>query len=64
METARQAAHTVKGTAGNLGAKALAAAALQLEMALRGGADTVLPMKHYEDTLTDTLVAMGAFLAG
>ena len=63
-DTARQAAHTVKGTAANLGAKALAAAALELEMALRGGADTALPMKHYEDALTDTLVAMGAFLAG
>ncbi|MBQ4566669.1 MAG: Hpt domain-containing protein [Desulfovibrio sp.] len=63
-ETARQVTHTVKGTAGNLGAKALAAAALELEMALKGGADTALPMKHYEDALTDTLVGMGAFLAG
>ena len=64
VDTARQVAHTVKGTAANLGARALAAAALELEMALRGGADTTLPMKHYENALTDTLVAMGAFLMG
>ncbi|MBQ3058924.1 MAG: Hpt domain-containing protein [Desulfovibrio sp.] len=63
LEAARQIAHSVKGTSANLGAKALAAAALELEMALKGGGDTTLPLKHFEDALTDTLVAMTAFLS-
>ncbi|MDO5483902.1 MAG: Hpt domain-containing protein [Desulfovibrionaceae bacterium] len=64
IEAASRMAHTVKGTAANLGAKALAAAALELEMALKGGADTTLPLKHFDGALTDTLVEISAFMAG
>lgn len=64
IEAACRMAHTVKGTAANLGGKALAAAALELEMALKGGADITLPLKRFEGALTDTLVEMSAFMAG
>lgn len=39
-DEARELVHSTKGAAANLGAKALAAAALELEMAIKAGADT------------------------
>ncbi|MDR1776797.1 MAG: Hpt domain-containing protein [Desulfovibrio sp.] len=62
-EEARRLVHTTKGAAANLGAKALAAAALELEMAIKANADTSTAMAHFNSALTDTLVAMQAFQA-
>ncbi|MDR2574794.1 MAG: Hpt domain-containing protein [Desulfovibrio sp.] len=62
-EEARRLVHTTKGAAANLGAKALAAAALELEMALKANADTNTAMAHFNSALTDALVAMQAFQA-
>ncbi|MDR1856828.1 MAG: Hpt domain-containing protein [Desulfovibrio sp.] len=62
-EGARTQIHTVKGSAANLGAKALAEAALQLETAIRDGGDTASPMADFSSTLTRTLDAMSAFAA-
>ncbi|MDR1659026.1 MAG: Hpt domain-containing protein [Desulfovibrio sp.] len=60
-ERARNLVHTTKGAAANLGAKALAAAALELELAIKACADTTTAMAHFNSALTDTLVAMQAF---
>lgn len=62
-EEARNLVHTVKGTAANLGAEALAEAALQLEQAIKGGADTVTPLACLAKTLEETLTAMKSFQA-
>jgi len=62
-ETARQLVHSTKGAAANLGAKALAAAALELEMAIKAGADTGPAMNHFDSAVTDTLVTMSAFMS-
>jgi two-component system sensor histidine kinase/response regulator len=62
-EKARNLVHTTKGAAANLGAKALAAAALELEMGIKASADTATAMAHFNSALTDTLVAMQAFRA-
>mgnify|MGYP000127317100 CR=1 FL=1 len=60
-ETARHLVHSTKGAAANLGAKA--AAALELEMAIKAGADTGPAMNHFDSAVTDTLVTMSAFMA-
>lgn len=62
-EKAREVVHTTKGAAANLGGKALVAAALELEMAIKAGADTGPAMNRFSSTVTDTLVAMSAFMA-
>ncbi|MCD7983149.1 MAG: Hpt domain-containing protein [Desulfovibrio sp.] len=62
-ETARQLVHSTKGAAANLGAKALAAAALELEMAIKAGADTGPAMNRFDSAVTDTLVTMSAFMS-
>jgi two-component system sensor histidine kinase/response regulator len=62
-EKARNLVHTTKGAAANLGAKALAAAALELEMAIKASADTNAAMVRFNSALTDTLVTMQAFRA-
>jgi two-component system sensor histidine kinase/response regulator len=62
-EKARALVHTTKGAAANLGAKALAAAALEMEMAIKASADTTSAMARINSALTDTLVAMQAFRA-
>ena len=54
--------HSTKGAAANLGAKALAAAALELEMAVKAGADTDRAMSHFSAAHMDTLVTMHAFM--
>lgn len=61
-EEARQLVHSTKGAAANLGAKALAAAALELEMAIRAGADTSRALSHFSTTVMETLVTMHAFM--
>ncbi len=62
-EGARSLVHGTKGSAANLGAKALAAAALQLEMDLRAGADTAHSMQHFSTCMTDTLLVMHGFIS-
>ena len=44
-------------------AKALATAALELEMAIKAGADTGPAMNHFDSAVTDTLVTMSAFMS-
>ena len=61
-DEARQLVHSTKGAAANLGAKALAAAALELEMAIRAGADTGRALSHFSTTVMETLVTMHAFM--
>ena len=61
-DEARQLVHSTKGAAANLGAKALAAAALELEMAVKAGADTDRAMSHFSAAHMDTLVTMHAFM--
>lgn len=60
-DEARDLVHSTKGAAANLGAKALAAAALELEMAIRAGADTGRALNHFSTTVMETLVTMHAF---
>lgn len=60
-DEARDLVHSTKGAAANLGAKALAAAALELEMAIRAGADTGRALSHFSTTVMETLVTMHAF---
>lgn len=61
-EEARNLVHSTKGAAANLGAKALAAAALELEMAVKAGADSDRALSHFADAHMDTLVTMHAFM--
>ena len=46
-----QVAHTLKGLAGNIGAKKLLAAANELEQALHNGLDTQAPLQQTMDEL-------------
>ena len=61
-EEARDLVHGVKGSAANLGAKALAATALELEMNIRTGADTAQSLQHFSTCMTDTLLVMHGFV--
>lgn len=63
QEEARQMVHSIKGSAANLGAKALAASALELEMAIKAGADTSRAIAHFNAAHMDTLVTMHAFMS-
>lgn len=60
-ESAWQLVHNLKGSAANLGAKPLASAAFELEMAIRAGADTTALLGRFSRMLTDTLVAMSTY---
>lgn len=60
-DTAWKLVHNLKGAAANLGAKPLASAAFELEMAIRAGADTAALLGRFSRTLTDTLVAMATY---
>ena len=62
-DEARELVHSTKGAAANLGAKALAAAALELEMAIKAGADTTVALHRFDSITTDTLVAMATVAA-
>ncbi|WP_186453778.1 response regulator [Denitratisoma sp. DHT3] len=57
---ATRAAHTLKGTAGNIGAKRLQDAAAELELACKGGA----PAAEIEARLQATLAALAPVIAG
>lgn len=61
-EGARNLVHSTKGSAANLGAKALASAALELEMNIRAGADTTQSLQHFSNCMTDTLLVMQGFV--
>jgi two-component system sensor histidine kinase/response regulator len=61
-EEARMLVHSTNGAAANLGAKALAAAALDLEMAIKAGADPQRVLNHFDAAVMDTLVTMHAFI--
>lgn len=61
VDEARMHAHTLKGTAANLGAEALAATALTLEDALKAGQSADAPLALVRETLAQTLTAMRAF---
>lgn len=58
---ARELVHRVREAAAPLGAAPLAAAALELEMAIRAGADTAVLLGRFSRVLTDTLVAMATY---
>lgn len=58
---ARMLVHRVREAAVPLGAAPLAAAALDLEMAIRAGADTAVLLGRFSRALTDTLVAMATY---
>ena len=62
-EDARMQAHTLKGTAANLGAEALAEAAMHLEEAIKNGQDTSALLASTQQVLEETLGAMRAFQA-
>ncbi len=57
---AEQAAHSIKGVAGNIGAGLLAEAASELEAAIRNGQDTDAPLGRFAQISADTVEAIGA----
>lgn len=63
MDDARMHAHTLKGTAANLGAEALANASMALEDAIKIGQDPQAPLTQVREILAQTLDAMRAFQA-
>ena len=62
-EDARMLAHTLKGTAANLGAGALAEASMHLEEGIKAGQDITAVIGNVQQVLQETLVAMKAFQA-
>lgn len=62
LDAARQQVHSTKGVAANLGAKALVAAAMELEMALKAGVDITAPLNRFSTVHLDTLITIQAFL--
>jgi two-component system sensor histidine kinase/response regulator len=59
-KTAERIAHTVKGVAGNLGAKQVQAAASDLERAIREGSDTEESCQHLDAVLSPLIKALRA----
>jgi two-component system sensor histidine kinase/response regulator len=55
--------HEVREKAGRLGCRFLAARALDLELALRAGADTQVVYGRYASAVPDTLCAITAYLS-
>ena len=62
QEEARAMVHATREAA-ELGGKALAAVALELEMAIKAGADTTVALHRFDSITTDTLVAMATVAA-
>lgn len=62
LDAARQLVHSTKGVAANLGARALAAVALDLETALKAGAGTEDCLGRFKSVHTDTLASVQAFI--
>ena len=63
QEEARAMVHATREAAAELGGKALAAVALELEMAIKAGADTTVALRRFDSITTDTLVAMATVAA-
>lgn len=63
LEEVRTLAHTLKGTAANLGAEALAEAALHLEEAAKAGEDMAGSLAAVQRVMEETLAAMQNFQA-
>ena len=63
QEEARAMVHATREAAAELGGKALAAVALELEMAIKAGADTTVALHRFDSITTDTLVAMATVAA-
>lgn len=59
----RALAHTLKGTAANLGAELLADAAMHLEEAVKSGQDPMEHLAEVQNVLDATLEAMKSFQA-
>ena len=63
LEEARSLAHTVKGTAANIGAEALSEAALGLELSIKNSEDTQVALVNYTAVNMETLQVMRDFKA-
>lgn len=63
IEEARHLSHTLKGTAANLAAEALADSAQALEEAVKNGSDVGPALADVREKLRETLEAMKAFQA-
>ena len=63
QEEARAMVHATREAAAELGGKALAAVALELEMAIKAGADTTVALHRFGSITTDTLGAIGTVAA-
>lgn len=63
VDEARNVVHTTKGAAANLGAKALAAVAMEFEADLKNGDDAQASLGRFAAAMDDTLAAMNAFIA-
>ena len=63
QEEARAMVHATHEAATELGGKALAAVALELEMAIKAGADTTVALHRFDSVATDTLVVMATVAA-
>lgn len=61
-DMARSLVHGVRIKAGQVGAHALCAAAMELEMAVKAGADTAQALGRFMDAHMDALVSMHAFM--
>lgn len=60
---AQSIVHEVREKAGRLGCRFLAARSLDLELALRAGADTQVVYGRYASAVPDTLCAITAYLS-
>ncbi len=63
MNDAQMQAHTIKGTAANLGAEALAEAGRVMETALKDGTGTEPALEELKKSITATVEVMRAFEA-
>lgn len=62
-EEARALVHEVREKAGRLGCRQLGARSLELELALRAGADAQLAYGRFSSAVPDTLCAITAYLS-
>ncbi|MDO5537146.1 MAG: histidine kinase [Desulfovibrionaceae bacterium] len=61
-EKAVQVVHEVREHAAEVGARRLAARAMELELAIRGGADLAQPYGLFSSAVPDTLCTISGFL--
>lgn len=62
-DQAQTIVHEVRTQAAELGAKALSARALELEMAIKAGADTQFVYGRFSSAVPDTLCSISGYLA-